>query len=90
VFSQLQVLASRTWTHLQSSSKNCFKIQRLVYMRSEIKIKVIAGHTVATIISWYAIDSGLVKFGTTPGGGGHAPTISAVEFMVRVKRREGA
>ena len=57
-------------------------------MRKEIKTRAIAGHTRATIISWYPFDSGLVKFGTTPAGGGHAPTISAVEFMLRCVNAE--
>lgn len=53
-----------------------------MYIRSRKKIRVITGHTIATVTRRYAIDSGCVKFGTTPGGGGAAPTMPTVEFIV--------
>lgn len=46
-----------------------------------------AGQRRAARITRYPIDSGLVKFGVTPAGGGYAPTTSVVEFVMGARHR---
>jgi len=46
----------------------------LVYNRESTMGMANAGHAMAAIITWFAIDSGLAKLGVIPGGAGYAPT----------------
>lgn len=63
------VIVSR---YLQSSRCHRLRMKWTVYKRSSKKTAVTAGKTVATITNRYPIDSGLMKFGVTPGGGSPA------------------
>jgi hypothetical protein len=57
-------------------------IKRLVYSRNRTMGIVNTGESAAARTTREAIDSGFVKFGTRPGGGGYAPTVLlSVEFM---------